>query len=137
MKTITVYDAPMCCTTGVCGPSVDPKLAKFAGDLEWLKNQGVTVQRYNLSQEPERFVQNSAVKAVLDRSGGDELPAILAEETLVSIGRFPSRNELTVMAGLDIPDAAVEAADSCGNNQGGDEPEATSGGCGCGTNAGI
>jgi hypothetical protein len=108
MKIISVYDSPMCCTTGVCGESVDPKLATFAGDLEWLKAQGVTVQRYNLAQEPERFVQNSAVKEVLDRSGGDELPAILAEETLVSFGRFPSRNELTEMAGLDIPGTTAE-----------------------------
>jgi len=132
MKTISVYDPPMCCTTGVCGPSVDPKLAEFAGDLEWLKTQGVTVQRYNLAQEPERFVQNSAVKAILDRSGDEELPAILAEETLVSSGRFPGRNELAAMAGLDIPDAAVEAADTGGDDQDSKEQNAASGGCGCG-----
>lgn len=108
MKTISVYDSPMCCATGVCGETVDPKLATFAGDLEWLKAQGVKVQRYNLAQEPELFIQNSAVKEVLDRSGGDELPAILAEETLVSFGRFPSRNELTEMAGLAIPETSAE-----------------------------
>ena len=26
MKTIQVYDKPMCCSTGVCGPKVDPVL---------------------------------------------------------------------------------------------------------------
>ena len=108
MTTLTVYDPPLCCTTGVCGPSVDPKLAQFAGDLEWLKTQGVTVTRYNLAQEPERFVENSAVKAVLDRSGGDDLPAILVGEELVSSGCFPSRNELSAMAGLEVTGADVE-----------------------------
>jgi len=36
MTTVTVYDPPMCCSTGVCGPEVDPKLAQFAGDLDAL-----------------------------------------------------------------------------------------------------
>lgn len=127
MKTITVYDSPMCCTTGVCGPSVDPKLAEFAGDLDWLKSQGVTVQRFNLAQEPERFIENSAVKEILDRSGDEELPAILAEETLVSSGRFPDRNELAEMAGVD-----PQAVDASGDGQNSGKQEASSGGSCCG-----
>ncbi len=127
MKTISVYDSPMCCSTGVCGPSVDPKLAEFAGDLEWLKTQGVTVQRYNLAQEPERFVQNSAVKEILDRSGDEELPAILAEETLVSSGRFPDRIELAEMAGID-----PQAANAAGEGQDSSKGEEASGNSCCG-----
>jgi hypothetical protein len=33
----------MCCSTGVCGPAVDPKLTRFAADVEWLRNQGGAV----------------------------------------------------------------------------------------------
>ncbi len=119
MTIVTVYDPPQCCTTGVCGPSVDPRLAQFAGDLEWLKNRGVTVQRYNLAQEPGQFVENSIVKAFLDRSGEDELPVILVGEDLASSGRFPDRNELTQMTGLEMDKTTAEPAPS-GN------------GCGCG-----
>jgi len=39
---IEVYDPPMCCSTGVCGPAIDPVLPRFAADLEWLKGRGVT-----------------------------------------------------------------------------------------------
>jgi hypothetical protein len=35
--TLCVFDPAMCCSTGVCGPSVDPELARFAADLDWLK----------------------------------------------------------------------------------------------------
>ena len=108
MTTITVYDPPMCCSTGVCGPEVDPKLAQFAGDLDWLKTQGVEVQRINLAQEPGRFVENAAVKAVLDRSGGDELPAILVGDKLLASGRYPSRDELATMAGIKAKPQAAE-----------------------------
>jgi AhpD family alkylhydroperoxidase len=108
MTTITVYDPPMCCSTGVCGPEVDPKLAQFAGDLDWLKAQGVEVQRINLAQEPGRFVENAAVKAVLDRSGGDELPAIVVGDSLVATGRYPDRNELSAMAGIMAKPLPIE-----------------------------
>jgi arsenite methyltransferase len=40
MKTVQVYDKPMCCSTGICGPDVDPVLPQFAADLDWLKGQG-------------------------------------------------------------------------------------------------
>ncbi|WP_441286949.1 arsenic metallochaperone ArsD family protein [Sorangium sp. KYC3313] len=53
--TIRVSDPAMCCSTGVCGPSVDPELARFAGDVDWLQKQGGTVERYNLSQQPSAF----------------------------------------------------------------------------------
>ena len=45
MKSIQVYDKPMCCSTGICGPSVDPVLPRFAADLDALKYAGHTVER--------------------------------------------------------------------------------------------
>ena len=100
MSVLEVYDPVMCCSTGVCGPDVDPKLAQFAGDLDWLKGQGVEVRRFNLAQEPVRFVEMSAVKTIMDRSGGDELPAIVFEETVAVVGRYPTRDELAGIVGL-------------------------------------
>ena len=43
MTQIDVFDPPMCCSSGVCGPQVDPLLAAFAADVDWLGTQGVTV----------------------------------------------------------------------------------------------
>lgn len=42
---IQVFDPPMCCSTGVCDPSADPELVRFAAALDWLKRQGVEVER--------------------------------------------------------------------------------------------
>jgi hypothetical protein len=33
---VEVFDPPMCCSSGVCGPNVDPTLARLAADLHWL-----------------------------------------------------------------------------------------------------
>ena len=62
MTHIEVFDPPMCCSSGVCGPSVDPLLAAFAADVEWLTAQGVTIARHNLSQNPQPFVSNTRVR---------------------------------------------------------------------------
>ncbi len=53
MTHIEVFDPPTCCSTGVCGQGIDPLLAAFAADVEWLSAQGVTVVRHNLSQDPQ------------------------------------------------------------------------------------
>lgn len=110
MRALTVYDPPMCCSTGVCGPEVNPKLAQFAGDLNWLKAQGVQVERINFAQEPGRFVENPAVKAVLDWSGGDELPVIVVGDALVASGRYPGRHELAAFVGLSANPAGETAS---------------------------
>lgn len=133
MTTITIYDPPMCCSTGVCSTEVDPKLAQFAGDIDWLKTQGAEVTRFNLAQEPGRFVESRAVKIILDRSGGDELPAILVGDKLVSSGHYPSRDELTAMAGLKVmpPHTEMTARTSEPFTPRTDEPRVASNAC-CG-----
>jgi AhpD family alkylhydroperoxidase len=91
---LEVFDPAMCCSTGVCGPDVDTKLVQFAADLNWLKAQGVTVQRHNLSQNPAAFVQNEAVKTALTDKGEAALPALLINGKIAATGRYPDRAEL-------------------------------------------
>jgi AhpD family alkylhydroperoxidase len=100
MTTIQVYDPPMCCSTGVCGPTVDPKLARFAADLHWLANEGVRVERFNLSQQPQAFAANATMKAALEAQGNDCLPVVMVNGEIRSRGTYPSREELARMAGI-------------------------------------
>lgn len=101
---LNVYDPPMCCSTGVCGPSVDPKLVAFASDLDWLKRQGVEVERFNLAQQPAAFMQVEAVKSLLQKEGDACLPMIVADGKIISQGRYPGRKELAGFAGIQVPD---------------------------------
>jgi AhpD family alkylhydroperoxidase len=100
---IQIFDPPMCCSTGVCGPAVDPDLVRFAADLDWLKRQGVEVERYNLSQQPAAFAGNDVVKAALGKDGNDCLPLTLVDGAVVCKGRYPTRQELAGYAGLEGP----------------------------------
>jgi AhpD family alkylhydroperoxidase len=98
MATVEVFDPPMCCSTGVCGPSVDPALAAFAADLGWLAEQGVAVERHNLSQEPKAFADEELVRELLAERDHEALPAVLVDGVLRSSGRYPSRAELAAWA---------------------------------------
>jgi hypothetical protein len=100
MKTIQVFDPAMCCSTGVCGPSVDPALPRFAADLEWLKSKNVKVERYNLAQEVGAFTSNPLVKATLNAHGPECLPLILVEGAIVSQGTYPTREVLAAAAAV-------------------------------------
>jgi len=50
---IKVYDPPMCCSSGVCGPNVNSALVEFSGALKSLVEHGIGVERWNLSQQPK------------------------------------------------------------------------------------
>jgi AhpD family alkylhydroperoxidase len=97
---IQVFDPPMCCSTGVCGPSVNPELARFAANLDWLKRQGVEVERYNLSQQPGAFAGTAVVKDALMKEGNDCLPLTVVDGSVVCRGKYPTREALAGYAGL-------------------------------------
>ncbi|MBL8742061.1 MAG: arsenite efflux transporter metallochaperone ArsD [Myxococcales bacterium] len=99
--TIRVFDPAMCCSTGVCGPSIDPELARFAADLDWLAQQGVSVQRFNLSQDPGAFAETSVVKEALAR-GTEVLPLVLVGDRIAVEGSYPSRETLAALAGVVV-----------------------------------
>jgi hypothetical protein len=111
--TIRVFDPPMCCGTGVCGPSVDPELARFAADLDWLQKQGVAVERHNLAQEPGAFVTDTVVKDALTARGNECLPLVLVDDRIAVEGSYPSRETLAALAGVVVRKLPT-AAPCCG-----------------------
>jgi hypothetical protein len=100
MKKLEIYDPPMCCSSGVCGPKVDPVLPRFSGDLEWIKAQGVSVTRYNLAQQPMAFAENSDVHDMLEKEDLACLPLILVDGKIVSRGTYLAREELATVTGI-------------------------------------
>jgi AhpD family alkylhydroperoxidase len=100
MPKLEVFDPAMCCSTGVCGPRVDPVLPRFAADLDWLKGRGVNVERFNLARQPAMFAANDIVKNALSENGTNCLPLILVDGQVVSRGDYPSRDRLAEFCGL-------------------------------------
>jgi hypothetical protein len=106
MKRIQVFDPALCCSSGVCGAEVDQALVSFAADVEWAKQGGAQIERFNLAQQPLAFAENPTVKGFLERSGQEGLPLVLVDGEVALAGRYPSRAELARWAGLTLPAAA-------------------------------
>lgn len=102
MPSLKVFDRPLCCSTGICGPEVDPALVAFATDLAWLASKGVDVERINPAQDPQRFAAEAAVRAALHEHGNDSLPLLLVDGAVVSRGRMPARGELAAWTGVAV-----------------------------------
>lgn len=98
-KTLSVFDPAMCCSTGVCGPEVDPQLVVLSSDLEWLRARGVAVERFNLAQEPGAFASAPLVKAALEEVGESALPIFLVDGRQVMSGAYPTRDQLAAWTG--------------------------------------
>lgn len=143
---LQVYDPPMCCSTGLCGPNVKPELVNFANDLKWLEQQSVTVERFNLASTPAAFMSQEAVKTALHDEGNDCLPLIVVNGSIVSKGVYPSRSQLMKFAGIEKNEVAKNANEAkvqtecgpeccCGTTEIKIEPETVCGpGCCCNDN---
>lgn len=120
MKKIQVFDPALCCSSGVCGVEVDQKLVTFAADVDWAKQNGALIERFNLAQQPLAFAENAVVKGMLERTGQDVLPVTLVDGELAVAGRYPTRDELTRWTGKAPANiepavaAAAKAASGCG-----------------------
>jgi hypothetical protein len=112
MPTIQIFDPALCCSSGVCGAEVDQRLVTAAADIEWARQRGAPVERFNLSQQPMAFADNPAVKSLLERSGQEALPVTLVDGEVALAGRYPDRTQLARWAGLDAP-ASAEPSNSC------------------------
>ncbi len=64
---IAIYDPPMCCSSGLCGPTLDPVLVKMNDAVMALKKQGIEVERYNLAQQPKSFMDNKQIAELLQK----------------------------------------------------------------------
>ncbi|MDD5579035.1 MAG: arsenite efflux transporter metallochaperone ArsD [Methylobacter sp.] len=100
MTNIQVFDPALCCSTGVCGVDVDQQLVGFSADVDWAKQNGAQIERFNLAQQPLAFAENLLVKAFLERSGAEALPLILVDGEVALAGRYPHRVELAHWAGI-------------------------------------
>jgi len=121
----------MCCSSGVCGPGIDPKLVQFKADLDWLGKQGITVERFNMSTHPGVFAQEDVVKQAL-KEDVNCLPLVVVEGAIICKKGYPSRAEMVRVCRINGgAESGQEAA------RPGKEMASCGPGCSCDTSSGI
>lgn len=119
MIKLEIFDPAMCCSTGICGPSIDPELLRVSTIVNNLNKKGINVIRHNLSQEPQAFLDNSSVSNLLKSKGANALPITILNGEVVKLGSYPTNKELSEWFGINQLDLTTI------------EPKKT--GCCCGT----
>lgn len=113
MPKLSVYDPPMCCSTGVCGPDGDDKLAQFASALDWVRKSGTEVERFDLGHQPGAFATNAFVKGILEKDGMGALPLVLLDGNVLSKGEYPSRDAIGAKLGLNPAAGTAQSKSAC------------------------
>lgn len=98
---IEIYDPAMCCSSGLCGPTLDPVLVKMNDAVLALKKQGVEIERFNLAQQPKAFMDNKAVSDLLRQKGKKILPVVLVNGQVYKSGEYPTYEELCKALGIE------------------------------------
>jgi hypothetical protein len=94
---IEIFDPPMCCPTGLCGPDIDPALLDINEAIIKLKKEldgNVSINRYLLSQQGPKFMQQPEVMKRLQSNGVEALPLTLVDGKVVKEKSYPSYDEL-------------------------------------------
>ena len=100
MKKIEIFEQAMCCPTGLCGPSIDPELLRMSFIMNNIKNAQVDAVRFNLTNDPQVFVENKQVNELLMTDGIDSLPATFVDGELVLKGIYPATAQFAEWSGL-------------------------------------
>ncbi len=97
---VEIYDPAMCCSSGMCGPSIDPELLKINEAVLALQKQGVEVLRFNLAQQPGEFMANKKVADLLHKNGKNILPVTMVNGEVLITGEYPSYEDLCGKLGI-------------------------------------
>ncbi|MGE5454321.1 MAG: arsenite efflux transporter metallochaperone ArsD [Methylocystaceae bacterium] len=119
MNEIEIFDPAMCCSTGVCGPSIDPELMRMATVINALKEQGIIIKRHGLSNEPQDFISNQVINDLLQKEGADILPVTLVNGEVTKTKIYPTNEELSKWLNTVINTKQTKISGGCDCGPGG------------------
>lgn len=94
-STVEIFDPPMCCPTGLCGPTLDQTLLDVNEMILALKAEGVQVERYQMTSHPQKFTANPSVMRLVQEKQLDALPITVVQGQVIKVGAYPTLAEVT------------------------------------------
>ena len=96
---VEFFDPPMCCPTGLCGPTLDQTLLDVNEMILSLQKENLRVERYQMASNPNAFLGNTDVMKLVREKQMEALPIIVVRGKVIKVGAYPSAKE--VHAALD------------------------------------
>ncbi len=99
-KEMKIYDPALCCPTGLCGVDIDPELMRIAIVLESLKKKGITVQRFNLRDNAQEYVDSKTINDCLMNESAEVFPITTLDGEIVLKKSYPSNAQISEWLGI-------------------------------------
>jgi hypothetical protein len=91
---LEIFDPPMCCPTGLCGPTQDQTLLDIHEMTQWLQNNGYKVNRYQMASSPQAFTSNKEVMRLVREKQMAALPIVMVHGKIITVGSYPKPHEI-------------------------------------------
>jgi hypothetical protein len=91
---VEFFDPPMCCPTGICGPTIDQALLDLNEMVMALQSQGVSVARYQMTSHPNAFLSNADVMKLVREQQMAALPITVVRGKVIKTQAYPSLEEV-------------------------------------------
>ncbi len=96
---IEIFDPPMCCSTGICGPNVDQTLIDFNEMITLLQKERIQVERYQMTSHPHAFLNNPEVMKLVQEKQMAALPITVVSNQVIKTGSYPTTEEINKFLG--------------------------------------
>lgn len=111
-KKIRIYERGMCCPTGLCGPSIDPEIMRITTAISTLEKNDIDIKRFNLTSNPDEFINNKIINNLLIKEGEEVFPITLINNEIVKKRYYPTNQELTNWTKMAIEKDKLQKVDS-------------------------
>jgi hypothetical protein len=91
---VELFDPPMCCPTGLCGPTLDQTLLDVNEMILTLQRDNLRVERYQMTSQPNAFLANPEVMKLVREKQMEALPIIVVHGKIIKSGGYPSLSEV-------------------------------------------
>lgn len=91
---VELFDPPMCCPTGLCGPTLDQTLLDVSDMILALQKAGIRVERYQMTSRPDKFMNNNEVMQLVREKQMAALPITTVHNNVIKAGAYPSLEEI-------------------------------------------
>lgn len=91
---VELFDPPMCCPTGLCGPTLDQTLLDVNEMVLALKAANIGIERYQMTTHPQAFINNVEVMRLVREQQLAALPITIVNGRVIKVGAYPTLLEV-------------------------------------------
>ncbi len=94
---LTIFEGPVCCPTGVCGPTADKEMIELNETLKRLVDEykDLKIIRASMSFNVALFMQTPLIRDLIKEKGAGILPVTVIDGKILKKQGYPKYAEIT------------------------------------------